>query len=169
MNKMMIALIALYLAAIIAANLLVVTFGPSISILNAFLFIGLDITTRDALHEGWRHKGLWWKMLVLIAGGSILSAAFNWSAARIATASFLAFAAAGAADAIIYHVLRDRARILKINGSNIVSAAVDSLLFPALAFGFPLLIAVMLGQFFAKVLGGFIWSLVLRRVELRIA
>jgi len=161
----MVLLIVLYLAAIVTANLLVVAFGPSISILNAFLFIGLDITTRDALHEGWKNEGLWRKMALLIASGSILSAALNWGAARVALASFLAFAAAGAADTIVYHILRDRARFLKINGSNLVSAAVDSILFSAVAFGFPLLVWVILGQFLAKVTGGFLWSLILRRME----
>ncbi|MAS35689.1 MAG: hypothetical protein CL610_16890 [Anaerolineaceae bacterium] len=160
-------LIVLYLVAIVAANLLVATYGPDVAIVNAFLFIGLDITARDGLHEAWKNEGLWWKMLLLIAAGSLLSAAFNWNAARIALASFVAFAGAGIADTIVYHALRERARLLKINGSNVVSAAVDSVLFPALAFGFPLLIGVMIGQFVAKVVGGFVWSVILRNFEAR--
>jgi queuosine precursor transporter len=158
-------MIVLYLTAIVAANLLVAAFGPSVAVVNAFLFIGLDITARDALHEAWQHEGLWWKMLLLIASGSILSALLNWNAAQIALASFLAFAGAGIADTLVYHALHDRARMLKINGSNVVSAAVDSVLFPALAFGFPLLIGVMIGQFVAKVTGGFVWSVILRTLE----
>ena len=154
-------LIILYLIAIVAANLLVAKFGAGMAIINAFVFIGLDITARDALHERWKHEGLWWKMGVLILSGSALSAALNWRAARIAGASCLAFAGAGAVDAIVYHVLREKVRLVKINGSNVVSAAVDSIIFPALAFGFPLLIGVMVGQFVAKVAGGFIWSLML--------
>ena len=43
-------IVGLYLVAIIAANLLVAKFGPAISIVNAFLFIGLDLTARDKLH-----------------------------------------------------------------------------------------------------------------------
>ncbi len=160
-------MIALYLAAIVAANLMIATFGPDMAIISAFLFIGLDITARDALHEAWKHEGLWWKMLLLIAAGSVLSAALNWNAAGIALASFLAFAGAGIADTVAYHLLRDRARLLKINGSNVVSAAVDSVLFPALAFGFPLLVTVMVGQFIAKVAGGFLWSVVLKALEPR--
>lgn len=35
-------LIALYLAAIVLANLSVAYFGPAVSIVNSFLFIGLD-------------------------------------------------------------------------------------------------------------------------------
>jgi uncharacterized PurR-regulated membrane protein YhhQ (DUF165 family) len=161
----MVLMVGLYLSAIVAANLLVAAYGPSVAVINAFLFIGLDITARDALHEAWKNEGLWWKMLLLIAAGSILSALFNWNAARIALASFVAFAGAGLADTAVYHALRERARLLKINGSNVVSAAVDSVLFPALAFGFPLLFDIMAGQFIAKVLGGFVWSVVLRSLE----
>lgn len=161
----MVYYVILYLAAIIAANLLVVQFGPSVAVINAFLFIGLDLTTRDHLHEAWHRRGLVWKMALLIATGSLLSWFLNRDAGRIALASFTAFACAGAADAITYSLLGDKARLLKINGSNVVSAGVDSVIFPALAFGFPLLWGVMLGQFVAKVAGGFVWSLVIEAVK----
>jgi uncharacterized PurR-regulated membrane protein YhhQ (DUF165 family) len=158
-----ISLILIYLVAIIAANLLVVQFGPRVAIINAFLFIGLDITTRDYLHEAWRGKHLWLKMLLLIASGSILSYLLNRSAGPIALASFVAFAAAGLADTVIYVVLGERSKMLRINGSNVGAAAVDSLVFPAMAFGFPLLWGIMLGQFVAKVGGGFVWSLLINK------
>lgn len=160
-------LIALYLIAIVIANLSVTQFGPSVTILNAFLFIGLDLTTRDYLHDRWQGRGLWLKMLALIAAGSLLSYALNVNAGPIALASFVAFAGAGAADTLMYWLLGDRAKLVKINGSNVVSAAVDSLIFPILAFGFPILWWVVFGQFAAKVAGGFIWSLVLSRLSSR--
>jgi len=153
-------IVAMYLAAIVAANLLVAQFGPAITIVNAFVFIGLDLTARDRLHEAWDKKGLMWKMAILIASGSLLSYALNRNAGTIALASFLAFALAGTADAIMYHFLKG-SRMLKVNGSNVVSAGVDSFVFPAIAFGFPLLWGIMLGQFLAKVLGGYLWSEIL--------
>jgi hypothetical protein len=55
---MTIALIAIYLAAIVTANLAVATFGPSITPLTAFLLIGLDLTTRDVLHDRWEYRAL---------------------------------------------------------------------------------------------------------------
>lgn len=152
--------ILIYLVAIIAANLSVAQFGPRAAIVNAFLFIGLDITTRDYLHEAWHGKRLWVKMLLLIASGSILSYLLNRSAGAIALASFVAFAGAGLADTLIYAALGERAKLLRINGSNVGAAAVDSLVFPAMAFGFPLLWGIMFGQFLAKVGGGFVWSLI---------
>lgn len=153
--------VILYLAAIVLANLTIVWFGPAWSILNAFLFIGLDLTARDALHEQWRGKHLARNMALLIAAGSLLSWLLNRDAGRIALASFLAFAAAAAVDSVAYHALRDRRPLVKINGSNVLSAAVDSIIFPLVAFGWPPLVWVMLGQFAAKVIGGAFWSLIL--------
>lgn len=156
-------LILLYLAAIVAANLSVAYFGPWVSIINSFLFIGLDITTRDALHERWEGRHLWAKMGLLILAGSVLSWLLNRDAGRIALASFVAFAAAGAADTIVYHILRRQPKMQRVNGSNAVSAAVDSLVFPTLAFG-SLMPTIVAGQFLAKVVGGYIWALLLNRL-----
>lgn len=153
-------LVLLYLAAIVSANLLVAKFGPSVTLINAFLFIGLDITTRDALHERWHKRYLWPKMAILILSGSMLSYWLNEGARQIALASAAAFLAAGSVDAISYSLLGKHARFVRVNGSNIFSAAVDSLIFPTVAFG-SFLWPIVLGQFAAKVLGGLFWSLVI--------
>lgn len=158
-------MIALYLIAIVAANLSVAWFGPSMTIVNAFLFIGLDLTTRDALHDRWRNDRLWLRMLALIATGGALSWLVNADAGWIAVASTVAFLAAGLADVVVYRVLGERSRRLRVNGSNVVSAAVDSLVFPTIAFG-ALMPAIVLGQWMAKVLGGAIWYEVLSALSL---
>lgn len=154
-------MVALYLVAIVAANLLVAWFGPAMTIVNAFLFIGLDLTSRDRLHDAWHGRGLVWKMVALIAVGSLLSWLLNRDAGQIALASFVAFACAATADTVTYHLLRRRSWWQRANGSNIVSAAVDSLIFPTVAFG-AFLPVIVAGQFAAKVLGGLVWSWVLR-------
>ena len=160
--------VTLYLVAIVLANLSVVAFGPSVVVINAFLFIGLDLTARDQLHEAWRGNNLLPKMAALIASGSILSWLLNRDAGSIALASFVAFAAAGSVDGIIYHFMGRYPRWLRINGSNVPSALVDSLIFPTLAFG-SFLWPIVLGQFAAKTLGGFVWSLVFRWMDGRAA
>jgi len=133
-----------------------------VTILNAFLFIGLDLTSRDYLHEAWHGRGLLWKMALLIAVGSLVTFILNRDAGQIALASFVAFASAAIVDSVSYHLLRDKEYLVKINGSNVTSALVDSIVFPTVAFGvfMPLII---LGQFAAKVGGGFLWSLLLKR------
>ncbi len=161
----MMKLIGMYLAAIVAANLTVTAWGPEWSIVNAFLFIGLDLTARDGLHESWEGRGLWPRMGALIATGSLLSWLVNADAGRIALASFVAFAAAGIVDTLVFQALRDKPRFDRITGSNTMASAVDSTLFPAIAFGFPLMWAVMVGQFAAKVGGGTLWAMALFRDE----
>ena len=153
--------VILYLGAVVLANLTVARFGQPSVIVVAFLLIGLDLTARDQLHEAWRGKNLLPKMAALIAAGSFLSWVLNRNAGPVAVASFVAFAAAATTDAVVYHQLGGYPRWLRINGSNVPSAAVDSLLFPTLAFGgFPWL--TVLGPFLAKTLGGFLWSLIFR-------
>ena len=158
--------VGLYLGAIVAANLLVATFGPSVVIVNAFLFIGLDLTCRDRLHDAWRARWLVAKMGVLIAVGGALSYVLNAGAGQIAIASTVAFSVAAVLDGLTYAVLGDRARLVRVNGSNVLGAAADSLIFPTLAFG-ALLPVIVLGQFIAKVAGGFVWSVILAVPEWR--
>jgi uncharacterized PurR-regulated membrane protein YhhQ (DUF165 family) len=155
-------LIGLYLVAIIIANLSVAAFGPGITIVNAFLFIALDLTARDALHERWHGRHLWRNMALLIAAGSGLSAMLNINALPIAIASCVAFAAAGATDTVVYALLGEHTKLVKVNGSNVISAAVDSFIFPLLAFG-AFMPGIFIGQWIAKVTGGFIWSWIIFR------
>lgn len=152
--------VGIYLLAIVIANLLTAKYGIAISIFNSFWLIGLDLSTRDTLHELWGRKGLVWKMGLLILTGSILSWVFNKDAGDIAKASFLAFAAASAIDAFIYQLLKGKHYLVKSNGSNVFGALADSIVFPTIAFG-GIMPLVTLMQFVAKVGGGFLWSLVL--------
>lgn len=150
------SVVGLYLAAIVAANVTIYYLGPSWSVVTAFVFIGFNITSRDRLHDAWHNDRLALKMMALILVGAALSAMFG--AGRIAAASAIAFAASESADAIAYHLMARRGRMIRVNGSNVVSAGVDSIMFPLLAFGWPPLLAVMVGQFLAKVFGGYLWS-----------
>jgi hypothetical protein len=162
----MIVLVALYLTAIVVANLLVAQFGPAITVFNAFVLIALDLTARDRLHDAWHGKHLWRNMALLVGAGSLLSALLNVNALPIAIASFAAFALSGVADTVVYTLLSKHSRFVRMNGSNLVSAAVDSLVFPILAFGFPPLWGIVIGQYLAKTVGGAIWSWVLTRRQL---
>jgi len=144
--------IALYLAAMIAANLLVVAFGPAISPINAFFLIGLDLALRDWLHVRLRV----WQMGALIAATGALTYVLNPAAGQIAIASACAFTAASLVDWGAFTRLRG-SWMFRANGSNVVSAAVDSLLFPTIAFGM-LMPEIVAMQFVAKVAGGAVWA-----------
>lgn len=155
-------IVVLYLAAIIAANFSAWYFGPWSTPINSFLLIGFDLTARDKLHERWHGSRLLAKMTTLICVGSALTYLINPSAGRIALASAVSFGLAAFADFSIYQLLFKRHRAIKINGSNIVSSAVDSISFPTIAFG-AFLPWIVLLQFAAKVVGGFAWSWVIMR------
>jgi hypothetical protein len=154
--------IVLYLGAAVFANLLVTLFGPASAPFVAFALVALNLTSRDHLHDAWQNEGLWWKMILLIGAGSILSWLVNRDAGPIALASFVAFACAGLADAVTYALLGEKVYLVRVNGSNVISSAIDSLVFPTLAFGWPPMWGIIALQFVAKVLGGFVWSVLLR-------
>lgn len=191
-------LVGMYLGAIVIANLVVAKWGLNevadlggfvgqlqVLFFTSLLLIGLDLTTRDFLHEMWKDN-LWENMLKLIVAGSLLSLVVNfflkfvgWDAApwdvakAIALASTLAFFCAGVSDTLIYQLLGDHERFYRINGSNVVSGFVDSLVFPTLAWGiflplfagFDMNVASAIdwhitGQMTAaKIIGGFFWAI----------
>jgi len=152
-----IAAIAAYAAAMIAANLSVATFGPWVSPINAFILIGLDLALRDWLHVRLRM----WQMGALIASTGALTYLLNPAAGQIAVASSVAFTAAALVDWTTFAKLRGT-WLLRANGSNVAGAAVDSLVFPTLAFG-ALMPQIVLAQFAAKVAGGAIWAYIFNR------
>lgn len=167
MNTKNIAAVAAYTTAIVTANLTVAHWGPSVSIVNAFLLIGLDLVLRDYLHDRWSDH-LVRNMGLLIVGAGVVSYALNQDAGRIALASSAAFMLAAVADWAVYAAAHRLPWIERSNLSNIAGSGVDSIAFPAIAFGLPLLPAIMFGQFVAKVAGGSVWSLLIagsRRIE----
>lgn len=101
-------------------------------------------------------------MALLIATGSVLSFLINPASGRIALASCVAFAVSSSGDALAYGWLRDRRWLVRANGSNVIGAALDSALFPLIAFG-AALPWVMLGQLVAKLAGGLVWAWVLQQ------
>lgn len=150
----------IYIAAICAANFSVHLFGPVATPFNAFLLIGLDFVIRDKLHE---RIGVRKIMLLIIIAGAI-SYAINPATDMIAIASVSAFALAALTDATVYQSLIRKPWLVKSNGSNVASSAVDSMVFPLIAFG-EFIPWVVAGQFVAKVFGGAVWSWLLRGVK----
>jgi uncharacterized PurR-regulated membrane protein YhhQ (DUF165 family) len=150
-----------YVAAMLLANLLVSKFGPAISPVLAFFLIGFDLSMRDWLHVRLRA----WQMVGLIGVAGALTYALNPSAGIIAVASAVAFTSAALVDWATFTRLRG-SWLFRANGSNVAGAAVDSLIFPTLAFG-ALMPHIVLLQFVAKVAGGAIWAALLARTVQR--
>ena len=156
--------VIIYLVAIVLANLTLLLFGPTASIFNAFILIGLDLSLRDKLHDQWYGKNLWLKMLALICGGSAITVALNWEALPIAIASATAFLASGIGDALLYAKLRNYKFLIRANGSNVAGSALDSVIFPTMAFGV-FMPEIIIGQFVAKIGGGAVWSFILSKLK----
>lgn len=153
--------IAAYAAAMTIANLTIAAFGPWVSPINAFILIGLDLALRDWLHIRLKL----WQMGTLIAATGALTYVLNPAAGQIAVASAVAFTAAALVDWGTFARLRG-SWMFRANGSNVAGAAVDSLVFPTLAFGvlMPHIVAM---QFVAKVAGGALWAWLINKVAAR--
>ena len=148
-----------YAASMIAANFLVATFGPSISPVLAFCLIGFDLTLRDWLHIRFKK----WQMGGLIVGTSCLTYLLNPAAEMIAIASAISFLMAALVDWVVF-VKTTGSWIKRANVSNTAGAAVDSVLFPTIAFG-ALMPEIVILQFAAKVVGGFVWSYIFKKYD----
>jgi uncharacterized PurR-regulated membrane protein YhhQ (DUF165 family) len=151
--------IAAYAAAMTLANLTVAQFGPVVTPVVAFVLIGFDLALRDWLHV--RLKV--WQMGALILATGLFTFLLNPAADKIAVASCLAFMGAALADWVVF-IRLPGSWLKRSNGSNVAGAAVDSLLFPTLAFG-ALMPQIVLAQFVAKVAGGAVWTWLLSRTR----
>jgi len=152
----------IYVLSLVAANLLIASFGVWFSPIGAFLLIGLDLSLRDKLHDLWEGDKLPIKMGGLIATASIVSYAINPATGMIAFASLAAFSLSMVADSLVYQYLKHKEWMIRVNGSNVAGSAVDSIVFPTIAFG-GLMLEIVALQFVAKVGGGFVWSKFLNR------
>lgn len=128
-------LIAVYLLAIVVANLIVAEFGQKALVITAIMMIPLDMLIRDVLHHRWAGSNLWARMTTLVLSGSLCTILANTAAIRVVIASATAFFISGMIDAAMYQVLKRYTRAFRMNASNLVCASADSLIFPMIAFG----------------------------------
>lgn len=152
-----IMVILFYMLAIVTSNLMVAEFGPVVTPVNAFLLIGFDLAARDWLQA---HITTF-KMGLLIAGAGLLTYLIAPGSAQIVLASSIAFTLSAVVDWLVF----SRAKgswLRRSNMSNTAGAAVDSVLFPSIAFG-ALMPWVVLAQFAAKTVGGALWAWLLTR------
>jgi uncharacterized PurR-regulated membrane protein YhhQ (DUF165 family) len=158
------ALVVPYLAAVVAANLLVKHYGPSWAPVIAFVAVAAVLIFRDAFADlagqRWLAQLL---QLGLIAVGALLTYLLNQDAALIAKASVIAFAASETTEQAIYFVLRNRPWMDRAPISALFAAAVDSVLFLTIAFGFDF--RLVFYQWSAKVAGAWVWARLIQVVK----
>jgi len=155
---MLIFAVVAYAVAIVLANYLVSIFGPIVTPINAFVFIGFDLALRNWLNLQLNK----WQMGAMIFGTGLISYFLNDTMQTIAIASAVSFTLASLVDWAVFNKIKGE-WIKRANISNTAGALVDSIAFPTIAFG-SLMPEIVLLQFLAKVLGGFIWTLLLSKL-----
>ena len=131
-----------FVATVIAANWAlsrygIVSIGFGLMAPAGVYFAGLAFGVRDALHES---GGRRWVLTAIAAGAAVSwliedAVTIPGGHLPIAAASAVAFGFSELADLAVYGPLRRKAWPLAVAASNVVGAAVDSLLFLWLAFG----------------------------------
>lgn len=147
--------VLIYIGALICANLSVAAFGPAVTPINAFLFIGLDLALRNWLGMSYTPQ----RMLGLIATAGAASYLLNPASGMIAVASVVAFVCAALVDWLTFRTITG-AWFRRCMGGVAAGALVDSIVFPTLAFG-ALMPEIVAAQFAAKVFGGAMWAAVI--------
>lgn len=163
---MLVYAVCIYAAAMTLANLSIAYFGPWVSLINAFVLIGLDLALRDWLHM--RLKV--WQMLALIGASGVLTYALNPSVQHIVIASAAAFTLAALVDWQAFSRLSG-SWLQRSLGSNVAGAVVDTAVFSSLAFMLlspnpkPLEVVAQIAglQLLAKVAGGSMWAFTINR------
>ena len=153
---MIIAILA-YAFAMTLANLLIVKLGIWVSPVSSFFLIGLTLVLRDWLHI--RLKT--WQMGCLIFASGLITYGLNPAAAQIAIASSVSFTIAALVDWIFF-IKTTGSWFKRSNVSNVAGSAVDSFVFPTIAFGV-IMPEIVAAQFVAKIIGGLFWSILFRK------
>jgi uncharacterized PurR-regulated membrane protein YhhQ (DUF165 family) len=142
--------VVVYIAAIVAANVLTQRFGLvpvgfGLVATAGTYAAGFALLARDFVH---RYAGVWW-----VLGGIVIGIALSWwlASPALALASAAAFGIAELADLGVFVLARPRGFITAAATSNVVSAPLDTVVFLAIA-GFPLTWDVIAGQLVCKLL-----------------
>ncbi len=154
----------IYAVSMTLANLTVAMFGAAITPVNGFVLIGLDLSLRDWLHVRLRS----WQLGTLIIVAGAITYGLDHSTKQIAIANTAAFTLAALVDWFVFSRLRRGSWLFRSNTSNVAGSAVDSLVFPTLAFG-SFLPSIIVLQFLAKTVGGAFWSWIFNRRRGRIS
>ena len=94
-------MVAMFLFAAVAANVVVSAYGQPALIFTAWVLIPFDLVARDVLHERWGRSRVFPRMVALIVAGGLLTWASRLGDARVALASVLAFVCCASITALV--------------------------------------------------------------------
>lgn len=151
-------LIFVYVSLFVAANILVATFGPGITPVNALFLISADIVIRDRLQYKY---GFSTSIVCCVIAGAI-TIALQHDSGMIAVASMASVILSGIASALSF-MFKSGTFYTKAVPASVVAAAVDSIAFPLIAFG-SVMPLITLAQFSAKTLGAMAILYTMRKI-----
>lgn len=157
-------LVLVFLAAVVISNIVATRYGAIVTPYTAFLLVGLGMIIRKVLQNLWTGDQLVKRIGALILIGCALSWLVVRDAGMVALGSAVGFLVSGTIGSIGYAKLKG-SEPKRRGWSNIIEAVIDSLLFIAIAFGWPPNFHVVYAQIMAKVAGGVFWALILRLEE----
>jgi uncharacterized PurR-regulated membrane protein YhhQ (DUF165 family) len=152
--------IPVYLAAFVAANLLVKNYGAHGLWFSSFLLIPFDFVCRCIFHETWKGKKLIINLTALTLVSGLITFLINHEALNIALASFCGFIAAQIGAGIFYQKNKAKSWFYKVNVSDLIAICFDSIVFQLIAFHV-INLNVTGGQIIIKFLGGLMWYFIL--------
>ena len=167
-----------YLMCAAISSIAVRYFGDQYAIPASFFLTGFILTSRDFLHDRWRYRMFFPKMISLIMFGSALSMITSILYYRDdpeivmieSVAMSAAFLFSGFIDMASYDGMMESPRFIRVNYSNFFSAAADSIIFTSIAHTswidnpeslMKVFLPYFIIQFVTKVSGGFLWYIVL--------
>ncbi len=156
-NLPTLTIIVFYLLAIVVSNIVVAMWGQAALIFTSLILIPFDFVARDILHERWQGKSLLKNIVLLGLAGSLITIILNTDAVWIALASVTAMCMALTVNTILYKLLYKVPRFKRMAVSNTITACVDSVVFPLIAFG-GLSITLSIIQIISKSLGSLAWA-----------
>jgi len=126
---------------------------------SGVLMIGLALVLRDWVHE---LAGKYWALGCVVMGAAL---SLVFSPAALAIASAIAFLFSELADFAVYSKLREKSKPVAVVASQVVGAALDSMLFVYLAFGS---FAFSAGTTLAKIYAGLAVAIILWIMQRRV-
>jgi uncharacterized PurR-regulated membrane protein YhhQ (DUF165 family) len=170
----------IYLFTVFVVNVLYfVTLNPVLKFLpdpelysNLFInavFFGLIMGLQDRLYELWRKDYLFFKMLLLIVSGSIVTFLTNYYIYMgspgvnyaLGVCGFAAFGLSRLIDFLVFHFFRKCSLSASITFSKFISGLLDPIIFFATSTLFGYYWDGAIPLFLSLVIGGIIWSYLL--------
>jgi uncharacterized PurR-regulated membrane protein YhhQ (DUF165 family) len=151
-----------FLAAFVAANLIVKHYGAYGLWVSSFTLIPFDFIARSIIHEKLSGRRLLGALFGLTIAAAALTALINWEARRVALASIGGFTAAQITAGVFYQwrKMKQDGFFIKVNGADLVAIVFDSIVFQYIAFAV-ISWSVTGGQIAIKFLGGLLWYFII--------